>query len=300
MPAPRVKDGPRFKAGASGVLGVDLDVQGDVDGIARFAAACTTYGQPWPDTLTVRTPHGLHLYFTVPADRIIGSASGTTPLGPGVDTRGPKTSGKTLGRPAAIDQDKAAAIVEEYRQGAAVKALARRHQVAPKTIRRVLDAAGARDLPGQPARRRPTPASSIACPRWARTRPSMRRDCSPITCVPLVMQPSARPSPPGRPSAAATATRSASRPPLALHCAALEQSAALADAGPTERKAHRVYAARVTAVQGKHSEVRDHADVSGIRGMGGCRGPRIAARHTTSWPRSWSDRWRRSPGWKRR
>ncbi|MFB4294883.1 hypothetical protein ACBI99_45155 [Nonomuraea sp. ATR24] len=37
--------------------------------------------------------------------------------------------------------------------------------------------------------------------------------------------------------------------PLALHRAALEQSAALADAGPTERKAHRVYAARVTVVQ---------------------------------------------------
>ncbi|MEU6744396.1 hypothetical protein [Streptosporangium sandarakinum] len=37
--------------------------------------------------------------------------------------------------------------------------------------------------------------------------------------------------------------------PLTLHRAALEQSAALAEAGPTERKAHRVYAARVTAVQ---------------------------------------------------
>ncbi|WP_433444990.1 hypothetical protein [Nonomuraea sp. CA-141351] len=37
--------------------------------------------------------------------------------------------------------------------------------------------------------------------------------------------------------------------PLALHRAALEQSAAHANAGPTERKAHRVYTARVTAVQ---------------------------------------------------
>ncbi|RGA05075.1 recombinase family protein [Microbispora triticiradicis] len=32
-----------------------------------------------------------------------------------------KAAGKTLGRPAALDQDKAAAIVEEYRQGAAVQ-----------------------------------------------------------------------------------------------------------------------------------------------------------------------------------
>ncbi|GAA2881860.1 hypothetical protein GCM10010517_44960 [Streptosporangium fragile] len=37
--------------------------------------------------------------------------------------------------------------------------------------------------------------------------------------------------------------------PLALHRAALEQSAALADAGPAEHKAHRVYAARVTAAR---------------------------------------------------
>ncbi|WP_226899611.1 hypothetical protein [Nonomuraea phyllanthi] len=33
-------------------------------------------------------------------------------------------------------------------RGAAVKALARQHRVAPKTIRRVLDAAGARYLSG--------------------------------------------------------------------------------------------------------------------------------------------------------
>ncbi|GAA3603819.1 hypothetical protein GCM10022419_105470 [Nonomuraea rosea] len=50
-----------------------------------------------------------------------------------------EADGKTLGRPAALDQNKAATIVEAYRQGAAVKALARQHQVAPKTIRRVLE-----------------------------------------------------------------------------------------------------------------------------------------------------------------
>jgi hypothetical protein len=38
--------------------------------------------------------------------------------------------------------------------------------------------------------------------------------------------------------------------PVALHRAVLEQSAAAADnAGPAERKAHRVYAARVAAVE---------------------------------------------------
>lgn len=59
-----------------------------------------------------------------------------------------EAAGKTLGRPAALNPSTATAIVAAYRQGAAVKALARQHRVAPKTIRRVLDAAGARDLPG--------------------------------------------------------------------------------------------------------------------------------------------------------
>jgi len=60
-----------------------------------------------------------------------------------------EASGKTLGRPIALDEDQAAAVVEAYRDGAAVKALARRHQVAPKTIRRILDAAAARELPDE-------------------------------------------------------------------------------------------------------------------------------------------------------
>ncbi|MGW1616338.1 recombinase family protein [Streptomyces sp. NPDC002285] len=56
-----------------------------------------------------------------------------------------EAAGKTLGRPAALDEDKAADVVDAYAKGAAVKALARQYGVAPKTIRRVLDAAGARD-----------------------------------------------------------------------------------------------------------------------------------------------------------
>ncbi|MFB7935809.1 hypothetical protein [Streptomyces sp. NPDC056049] len=58
-----------------------------------------------------------------------------------------EASGKTLGRPAALDPDQAAKVVEAFSEDTAVKALARRHQVAPKTIRPVLDAAGARELP---------------------------------------------------------------------------------------------------------------------------------------------------------
>jgi hypothetical protein len=47
---------------ASGIVGLDLDRHdGGPNGIAVFAALCRVYGQPWPDTLTVATPHaGLH------------------------------------------------------------------------------------------------------------------------------------------------------------------------------------------------------------------------------------------------
>ncbi|MFJ6486606.1 recombinase family protein [Streptomyces sp. NPDC091682] len=58
-----------------------------------------------------------------------------------------EAAGKTLGRPAALDEGEVAELVEAYREGTAVKALARQYDIAPKTVRRVLDAAGARDVP---------------------------------------------------------------------------------------------------------------------------------------------------------
>lgn len=88
---------------ASNLVGIDLDRHpGDPDGVVAFTATCARYGQPWPDTFTVTTPTGggLHLYFRVPPDRIIGSTSGgTSPLGPGIDTRGPgqHTGGHLVG-----------------------------------------------------------------------------------------------------------------------------------------------------------------------------------------------------------
>ncbi|MGW3200129.1 recombinase family protein [Streptomyces sp. NPDC001118] len=59
-----------------------------------------------------------------------------------------EAAGKTLGRPAALDEGEVVELVEAYREGAAVKALARQYDIAPKTVRRVLDAAGAREVPG--------------------------------------------------------------------------------------------------------------------------------------------------------
>lgn len=81
---------------ASNVVALDLDVHhGDgptVNGIETLRTQLGIRGlDRWPETLTVATPSGgRHLYFRVPADCGIGSASGgRTALGPGIDVRGP-------------------------------------------------------------------------------------------------------------------------------------------------------------------------------------------------------------------
>jgi DNA invertase Pin-like site-specific DNA recombinase len=58
-----------------------------------------------------------------------------------------EAAGKTLGRPAAFGEDQIEGIAQAYRKGAAVKALARRHGVDPRTIRRALDSVHAREVP---------------------------------------------------------------------------------------------------------------------------------------------------------
>ncbi|MFH9426429.1 bifunctional DNA primase/polymerase [Streptomyces sp. NPDC017529] len=95
---------------ASRVVALDLDVH-EADGPARNGIE-TLRTQldirgltDWPDTFTVMTPHqGLHLYFRVPADCTIGSVSGgRSPLGPGIDVRGPgRRSGGYLVGPGSI------------------------------------------------------------------------------------------------------------------------------------------------------------------------------------------------------
>ncbi|MFC9273512.1 recombinase family protein [Streptomyces zhihengii] len=59
-----------------------------------------------------------------------------------------EAAGKTLGRPSALSEKQTADVVTAYREGAAVKALARQYGTSPKTIRRVLDEARAREVPG--------------------------------------------------------------------------------------------------------------------------------------------------------
>ncbi|MET7465062.1 recombinase family protein [Nonomuraea sp. NPDC005501] len=159
-------------------------------------------------------------------------------------------AGKTLGRPAALDPSTATAIVAAYRQGAAVKALARQHRVAPKTIRRVLDAAGARYLSG-PLDMPPigpdelddvlAPQVDVALDVPGRLADLLRIAGDEVVRLALVSGRNIRRGP-------GYSVRIVA--PLALHRAMLEQSAATADsAGPAERKAHRVYAARVAAVE---------------------------------------------------
>jgi hypothetical protein len=97
---------------ASRVVALDLDVhQADgpaLNGIETLRAQLDIRGlEDWPETFTVMTPHqGLHLYFRVPADCTIGSASGgRTALGPGIDVRGPgrRRGGYVVGPGSIVD-----------------------------------------------------------------------------------------------------------------------------------------------------------------------------------------------------
>ncbi|MEU0956890.1 bifunctional DNA primase/polymerase [Streptomyces niveus] len=95
---------------ASGIVVLDLDVHADGparNGIETLRTQFTVRGPlgDWPDTFTVMTPStGLHLYFRVPATCTIGSISGgRSPLGPGIDVRGPgRRSGGCLVGPGSI------------------------------------------------------------------------------------------------------------------------------------------------------------------------------------------------------
>ncbi|MEV0151185.1 MULTISPECIES: hypothetical protein [unclassified Nonomuraea] len=92
--------------------------------------------------------------------------------------------------------------------GAAVKALARQHRVAPKTIRRVLDAADARNLPGplDTPLVRPGKLDDALAPRADVVLEVPGRP--PISCVSLGTRSSAWPSSQDGTSAAAPAIRS--------------------------------------------------------------------------------------------
>ncbi|WP_433252666.1 recombinase family protein [Actinomadura nitritigenes] len=160
-----------------------------------------------------------------------------------------EASGKTLGRPTALAADKAAEIVTAYSQGAAVKALAREHHVAPKTIRRVLDTAGARQLPDQfdalPVHEEPSgPAADTPV---TLDLPGLLADHLRIVGDDTIREALIW----GRIIRRGKGYSVRLTMPLEFHHAVLQQSTALAaeGAGPAERKAYRVYATRITAAQ---------------------------------------------------
>ena len=73
--------------GRTGVVVIDLDRDGDKDGVASWRDLQRRHG-PVPDTLAVVSPReqgGVHLYFTAPPFYVKSTGS---VLGPGVDVRG--------------------------------------------------------------------------------------------------------------------------------------------------------------------------------------------------------------------
>ncbi|MFD8822097.1 bifunctional DNA primase/polymerase [Streptomyces sp. NPDC059605] len=90
---------------ASNVVALDLDVHGDDDGPGVLAALVDRLGETLPETFAVGTPSGgQHLYFRAPMGCTIGSVSGgRSPLGPGIDVRGPgRRSGGYLVGPGSV------------------------------------------------------------------------------------------------------------------------------------------------------------------------------------------------------
>ncbi|MER5887266.1 bifunctional DNA primase/polymerase [Streptomyces sp. NPDC001941] len=69
------------------LVGIDLDVKNDVDGIAHFDRLAAEHGFSVPPTVTVATPSGgRHLWLTAPAHAPVPNSAGR--LAPGVDVRG--------------------------------------------------------------------------------------------------------------------------------------------------------------------------------------------------------------------
>ncbi|MFD5935682.1 recombinase family protein [Streptomyces sp. NPDC060333] len=163
-------------------------------------------------------------------------------------------SGKTLGRPAALDEGEVVELVEAYREGTAVKALARQYDIAPKTVRRVLDAAGARDVPEDLSAPLDDADSGDV------TDGDQAADVDPVVVVDvpgLVAEHLA--------DVADEAVRQALADgqtirrgqgysvrvtaPASVHRAMIEHSATALMQSPASRKAHRIHSDRVTAVR---------------------------------------------------
>lgn len=164
-------------------------------------------------------------------------------------------SGKTLGRPPALDGGEVVELVEAYREGAAVKALARQYGIAPRTVRRVLDYAGARDVP-----------DDLALPGEEATAPDGGPDGGPEkTADPVVAvdvpglvvehlvdvaaEPVRRALDSGQTIRRGQGYSVRVTAPVSVHVAMIEHTATGLMQSPAGRKAHRIHSDRVTSVR---------------------------------------------------
>lgn len=169
---------------------------------------------------------------------------------------GAAASGKVLGRPTALDEEQTAAVVKAYTEdGIAVKALARQHDVDPKTIRRVLDSAGAREVPDDlgvllgeldeeesPQPEPPAAADPVVSVDVPGLLAEHLQDAADVVVRDALRG--------GRTIRRGQGYSLRVAAPLSVHRAALEACVTLAadGAAPAGRKAYRVYADRVRAV----------------------------------------------------
>lgn len=166
-----------------------------------------------------------------------------------------EAAGKTLGRPAALDAGEVVELVEAYREGAAVKALARQYGVDPRTVRRVLDDAGAREVPDDlvvPGEEATTPAGGPDGGREQAADPVVAVDVPGLVAEHLV---DVADEPVRQALAAGQTIRRGQgysvrvTAPVSVHVAMVEHSATALTHSPAGRKAHRIHSDRVTSVR---------------------------------------------------
>ncbi|MFI5526863.1 recombinase family protein [Streptomyces platensis] len=164
-----------------------------------------------------------------------------------------EAAGKTLGRPAALDQDQVVELVEAYREGTAVKALAREYGIAPKTVRRVLDTAGARAVPDLSALDGDD-QDDVA----DRQKQAAEADPAVVVDVPGLVAEHLLVAADDAVRQALTAGQTIRRgqgysvrvtTPVSVHIAMIDQSATALMQTPAGRKAHRIHEKRVTSAR---------------------------------------------------
>lgn len=162
-------------------------------------------------------------------------------------------AGKTLGRPAALDAGELVELVEAYREGAAVKALAREYDISPKTVRRVLDSAGARDVPDDLLDN-----DGQGDDADDRQEHAVDPDPSVVVDVPGLVAEALADVTNGAVRIALTDGQTIRRgqgysvrvtAPLSVHRVMIEESATSLMRSPAGRKAHRLHSDRVTSVR---------------------------------------------------